>query len=122
MTEKKLKYSSKRLAEEAIKGLQEKKAEDIVLLNLKEIDNSICDYFIICTGTSNRHTDSLSDSVEEFVKKKMNEKPYHVEGKETSEWVLLDYVDVVIHIFIPEMRDFYNLEGLWADAKKIAVA
>jgi len=122
MTEKKLKYSSKRLAEEAIKGLQEKKAEDIVLLNLKGIDNSICDYFIICTGTSNRHTDSLSDSVEEYVQKKMKEKPYHVEGKETSEWVLLDYVDVVIHIFIPEMRDFYNLEGLWADAKKIAVA
>lgn len=122
MTEKKLKYSSKRLAEEAIKGLQEKKAEDIVLLNLKEIDNSICDYFIICTGTSNRHADSLSDSVEEYVLKKMKEKPYHVEGKETSEWVLLDYVDVVVHIFIPEMRDFYNLEGLWADAKKIAVA
>lgn len=122
MTEKKLKYSSKRLAEEAIKGLQEKKAEDIVLLNLKEIDNSICDYFIICTGTSNKHADSLSDSVEEYVFKKMKEKPYHVEGKETSEWVLLDYVDVVVHIFIPEMRDFYNLEGLWADAKKIAVA
>lgn len=117
MRETKLKKASQALTEIAIKGLQDKKGEDIICVDLREIEHAVCDFFIICTGTSNTHVSALADSVEEEVRKTINEKPWHAEGYENSEWILLDYVDLVVHIFQRDVRTFYNLEGLWADAK-----
>lgn len=105
------------LAETAIKGVFEKKAENVVLLNLQKIPHAVADYFVICTGNSERQVDAISDSVEEEVKKETGEKPWHTEGRENAEWILLDYVNVVVHVFKPETREFYDLEGLWADAE-----
>lgn len=104
------------LTENIIKGIQEKKGREIKQLNFKKIFNSICDYFIICEGTSNVHVQAIADSVEEVVYKTIGEKPIHREGYEVAEWVLLDYFDVVVHVFQESKRDFYNIEALWADA------
>ena len=109
------------LVDTVIKGLQKTKGEDIVCIDLKKIDNAVCDYFIICTGTSNTHVSALAGSIEKEVKNTLNDKPWHTEGYGNSEWVLLDYVNIVVHLFQEEFRNFYNLEGLWADAKIIKV-
>ena len=76
----------------------------------------MCDYFVICHGTSSRHVDGIIDSIEQIVKKELNEKPFHKEGIENLTWVLLDYASVIIHVFQKEYREFYNLEDLWGDA------
>ncbi len=107
---------SKYLAEVAVKGLQEKKGQDIRIIELKNLPNAVCDYFVICSGTSNTHVSALADAVAEETRKTLNEKPWHSEGWQNAEWILLDYVNVVVHIFQPETRDFYRLEDLWADA------
>ncbi|MFP4619758.1 MAG: ribosome silencing factor [Bacteroidales bacterium] len=104
------------LLETIIKGIQDKKGKEIVSLNISKIENSICDYFVICHGTSSRHVDAITDSIEQKVKKELNEKPYHKEGLENLTWVLIDYASIIIHVFQKESRDFYNLEDLWADA------
>jgi len=113
---KKLK-ESKLLLDVVIKGLQETKGEDIICIDLKGIENAVSEYFVICTGTSNTHVNALAGSVEKEVKSTLQERPWHSEGFGSSEWVLLDYVNVVVHIFQKEAREFYNLEGLWADAE-----
>lgn len=100
-----------------IKGIQEKKGLDIVILNLKRVGNAIADYFIICTGTSDTQVDAISDSVEKEVVEGAKEKPWHREGVQNKEWILLDYVNVVVHIFKKEVRTFYGLEDLWGDAE-----
>ena len=117
MTGENLKKGSDLLTEVIVQGMQEKKGEDIVILNLKNIQNSIADYFVICTGTSSRHVDAVANSVEKEVLDTLKEKPVNVEGKQVAEWVLMDYVDVVVHIFQKEIRTYYNLEGLWGDAE-----
>ena len=99
-----------------IKGLQDKKGLDIVSIDLKNLKNAISDYFIVCHGTSSTHVETLADSVQKEVKLAVGSNPWHAEGFENSEWILLDYVDVVVHIFQEPRRRFYNLEGLWADA------
>lgn len=109
------------LVDLAIKGLQEKKGEDIICIDLKNIENAVCDYFIVCTGTSSTHVNALAGAVEEEIRKTINDKPWHSEGFGNAEWVLLDYVNTVVHIFQKEAREFYNLEGLWADAKIIDI-
>ena len=111
------KSNSSLLAEAVVKGIQEKKGKNITCLNLQTVRNAVCDYFIICEGDSRTQVDAIADSVEEQVKKTMSEKPYHTEGYENSEWILMDYFNVVVHIFQPETRRFYNLESLWADAE-----
>jgi ribosome-associated protein len=98
-------------------GMAEKKGKNIVLLDLKEVNNSVTDFFVICHGTSRPQVEALAESVRDKVGKKRGEKPWHHEGFENAEWILLDYVDVVVHIFRQEARDFYQLEKLWADAK-----
>ena len=113
---KKLK-ESQLLLDTAIEGLQKTKGENIVCINLKGIENAVCEYFVICSGTSNTHVSALAGSVEKEIRKTLHEKPWHSEGFGSAEWVLLDYVNVVIHIFQKEAREFYNLEGLWADAE-----
>ena len=109
------------LSDVVIKGLQEKKGENIVYIDLSVVENAVCDNFIICTGTSNTHVNALAGSVEEEVRKTLNEKPWHTEGFGNAEWIILDYVNTVVHIFQEETRGFYNLDELWADAKIIKI-
>lgn len=107
---------SDKLAQLVVKGMQEKKAVDIVILNLKNIKNAVADYFIICSGNSDTQVDAITDSIEEEIHKSSQQNPWHKEGKEHKEWILLDYVDVVAHVFKKDRRVFYALEELWGDA------
>ncbi len=100
-----------------IKGIDDVKGEDIQLLDLREIENTVCDYFIICTGGSNTQVKAISGSVRKVVGKQLQDKPWHVEGETVAEWVLMDYVNVVVHIFQKTTREFYDIESLWGDAK-----
>ncbi len=114
---KKKRSESEILTDTVVKGLIDKKGNDILSLKLADLSNSVSDYFVICHGTSRTHVEALADSVERQVKTKLGFKPWHREGLENAEWILLDYVDVVVHIFQEETRKFYNLEKLWADAE-----
>src|ERR1035437_385266 len=105
------------LVEYAVKGIEEKKGNEIVCLNLKKNSNSPCDYFVICEANSRTQVQAIAGSVEEFVKKETGNRPWHVEGMQNAEWVLLDYVDVVVHIFQPHIRQHFGLEDMWADAE-----
>lgn len=106
-----------KLVGQIVYGLQEKKGKDIVSLDLREIDNTVTDFFVVCTGDSNTHVNALAASVEKEVQQALKDKPWHVEGTSNAEWVLMDYVNVVVHIFQRGQREHYNIEGLWADAK-----
>jgi ribosome-associated protein len=108
--------SSKILAEIVVKGMQETKGHEIKLLDLSNISGAVCEYFVICHGDSNTQVEAIAKSIERETGKELQEKPWHVEGKENAEWVLLDFVDVVAHVFYKEAREFYNIEGLWGDA------
>ncbi|MDC9723167.1 MAG: ribosome silencing factor [Urechidicola sp.] len=100
-----------------IKGIEEVKGEDIQLFDLREIENTVTDYFIICTGNSNTQVNAISGSVQKLVSKELKDKPWHIEGEANAEWVLMDYVNVVVHIFQKNIREFYDIESLWGDAK-----
>jgi len=108
--------SAEILSKYIVKGIQEKKGTDIVVLDLMGVGNAIADTFIICTGTSDTQVDAISNSVEKEVQEGANEKPWHREGFQNKEWILLDYVNVVVHIFKSNVRSFYGLEELWGDA------
>jgi ribosome-associated protein len=99
-----------------IKGIFEKKGQDVLKIDLRKLDTRIADYFVICHAPSSTQVSSLCDSVEDTVRKESGEKPLHVEGLENSFWVLLDYGNIIVHIFLEEYRKFYSLESLWADA------
>ncbi|MCK5815035.1 MAG: ribosome silencing factor [Flavobacteriaceae bacterium] len=99
-----------------IKGIEDVKGEDIQLFDLREIENTVTDYFIICTGNSNTQANAISQSVQKIVSKELSDKPWHVEGEANAEWILMDYVNVVVHIFQKQIREFYDIEGLWGDA------
>lgn len=107
---------SKELCDCIVEGMQENKAKNIVVLDLRAIDSAVCDFFVICSGESSTQVDGIGNSVVRYTRKQMKEKPWSVEGKTNREWVLLDYVSVVAHIFYKETREFYDLEELWADA------
>jgi len=98
-----------------VKGLFEKKGEKVALIDLRKIESRVCDYFIISHATSSKQVDSLAWSVEDIVRRETGRKPYHIEGRENCIWVLLDYGDILVHIFQQPYREFYNLESLWAD-------
>ncbi len=100
-----------------ITGIDDVKGENIQLLDLREIENTVCDYFIICSGNSNTQVNAISGSVQKVVSKQLKDKPWHIEGQGNSEWILMDYVNVVVHIFQKNVRDFYDIESLWGDAK-----
>ncbi len=104
----------------AVEAAQEKKAGDIVVLDLRGLA-SFTDYFVICTGTSHRQIESVADEVEASLRA-LSQRPTHKEGYPRGEWVLMDYVDFVVHIFTPKSREYYDLERLWGDAEKLAVA
>lgn len=100
-----------------IKGIEEVKGENITILDLRDIDNTPCDYFVVCDGKSNTQVNSIASSVQKIVSKELHDKPWHVEGQEQAEWILMDYVNIVVHVFQKEPRHFYQLENLWGDAK-----
>lgn len=105
-----------------LSGVEDVKGLDIQLLDLREIENTATDYFIICNGTSNTHVNAIVGSVQKTVSKAIQDKPWHVEGSENGEWVLLDYVNVVVHVFQKHIREYYDIESLWGDAKVTSIS
>ena len=100
-----------------IKGIEDVKGNDIDILDLRNIDTAVCDYFIICNGSSNTQVNAIVNSIQKLVSKELKDKPWHVEGTDNAEWVLMDYVSIVVHVFQKQIREYYNIEGLWGDAK-----
>ena len=115
------KSEDKSLVDEILYGIEDVKGVEVHIMDLSKISNTVCKLFILCTGTSNTHVAAIANSVKKNVSKKLKEKPYSMEGIENQEWVLIDYVDVVVHIFQREIREFYDIENLWGDAKIINV-
>lgn len=109
------------LITQIIRGIEDVKGQDIEILDLRDIENTVCDYFIICNGTSNTQVNAIVNSVQKSVSKTLKEKPWHVEGSDNAEWILLDYVHVVVHVFQKHIREFYDIEGLWGDAKSVKI-
>ncbi len=109
------------LIAEIIRGIEDVKGNDIEILDLRDIENTVCDYFIICNGTSNTQVNAIVNSVQKSVSKALKEKPWHVEGSDNAEWILMDYVHVVVHVFQKHIRAFYDIEGLWGDAKSVKI-
>ena len=105
-----------------IAGIEDVKGLDIHLLDLREIENTVCGYFVICTGTSNTHVSAIVNSIQKTVSKSLHEKPFHTEGETLAEWVLIDYVNIVVHVFQRHVREHYNIEALWGDAKTTEIA
>lgn len=117
MAKKKAGSQSEMLSQAIVQGMQEKKASDIVILDLRMAKNAVADFFVICSGNSARQLSAIADAIDEMVSNTLNENPWHIEGKNNKEWVLLDYITVVAHVFQNERRSYYTLENLWGDAK-----
>ncbi len=109
------------LIDEIILGIENVKGEDIHQLDLRELDNTPCDFFIVCSGNSNTQVTAIVNSIQKTVSKKLSEKPFHTEGLDNAEWVLIDYVNVVVHVFQNSIREYYNIEELWGDAKSTQI-
>jgi ribosome-associated protein len=109
--------TSDQIISEIINGIEKVKGNNITILDLRELENTVCDYFIICDGNSNTQVSAISGSIQKAVGKNAQEKPWHVEGEANAEWILIDYVNVVVHVFQKQIRDFYDIEELWGDAK-----
>ena len=109
------------LINKIIEGIEEVKGQHTTLIDLRDIENAVAKYFIIADGTSNTQVNAIAESIKKTVSKSLHQKPWHIEGEDNSEWILMDYVDVVAHIMQRPIREYYNLEGLWADAKVMAL-
>jgi len=108
---------SEKLSQLIVKGMQEKKASDIVVMDLRKVKNAVADFFILCSGNSDKQLDAIADSIDQEVYKGLKENPWHTEGKNNKEWMLLDYINVVAHVFRKDKRTFFALEKLWGDAE-----
>ena len=108
---------TKNLVHKIIEGIQEKKGQKIVVADLTDIEDTICNYFVICQGNSPSQVSVITDSVWDIVHQATGNKPSAIDGLRNAQWIAMDYSDVLVHIFLPEAREFYNLENLWADAK-----
>lgn len=108
---------TKQLVDTITKGIQEKKGQHIVVADLQGIEGAICRYFVICQGNSPSQVEAITESVGDMARQELSEKPTTVVGLENAQWVAMDYGDVLVHIFLPEVRGFYDLEHLWSDAK-----
>jgi len=108
--------STEKLLDSVVKGIFEKKGDNVIKIDLRKLENRIADYFVICHAQSGTQVSAICDSIEETVLKGVKEKPSHIEGLDNCFWVLLDYGNVIVHVFIEEYRNFYSLESLWADA------
>ena len=117
MAKKRKGANSEKLSEVIVKGMQEKKASDIVIMDLRKVKNAVADFFIVCSGNSDKQLDAIADSIDAEVFKALKENPWHIEGKNNKEGMLLDYTDVVAHVFRKDRREFYALERLWGDAE-----
>lgn len=104
------------LLKSIIEGIQEKKGKNITVISLKKISGAVCDYLVICEGNTPTQVSAIAESVEEFVKKNKQGSPIRVQGKQQSEWIGVDYGSIIVHIFVPELRSFYNIDNLWEDA------
>jgi len=104
-----------------LSGIEDVKGKEINILDLREIENTVCDYFIICEGTSNTQVSAIVNSIQKKVSKEIKDKPWHIEGLDNSEWVLMDYVNVVVHVFQKHIREYYDIESLWGDAKTTVI-
>ena len=104
-----------------LNGIEDVKGREINILDLREIENTVCDYFIICEGTSNTQVNAIVNSIQKKVSKELKDKPWHVEGSDNAEWVLMDYVNVVVHVFQKHIREYYDIESLWGDAKTTVI-
>lgn len=109
------------LIDKVIEGIQEKKGKNIVVADLTGIGDTICKYFVICQGSSQNQIGAIVDSVKETVREGTSIKPFFIDGLRNAEWVAMDYADVLVHVFLPEVRDYYNLEHLWADARLLNI-
>lgn len=116
MVKIKKQIDSELLCNSIVEGMKDNKAKNIVVLDLRKIENAVTDFFVICSGDSTTQVEGIASSVTRLVRKELQEKPWHQEGKGNNLWILLDYVNVVTHIFFHEQRDYYELEELWADA------
>ncbi len=105
------------LIEKIVDGISDVKGQNVEMIDLRKIENRICDFYIICSGSSNTHVSAILESVKKKVSKSLKEKPSHTEGEENAEWILLDYINVVVHIFQRQVREFYKIEELWGDCK-----
>lgn len=117
MAKKKKGADAEKLRNAIVHGMQEKKASDIIVLDLRKLRNAVADFFVICSGSSDKQLDAIADSIDAEVYKAFQENPWHIEGKNNKEWMLLDYIDVVAHVFRQDRREFYALERLWGDAE-----
>lgn len=108
---------TKKLIQQITEGIQDKKGKKIVIADLSKIGDTICNYLVICQGNSPSQVTAIVESVREFARKGADSKPFAIDGLRNAEWVAMDYSDVLVHVFLPETREFYNLENLWADAK-----
>ncbi|MCH4551478.1 MULTISPECIES: ribosome silencing factor [Aestuariibaculum] len=113
--------SADQLISVIISGIEDVKGQSISILDLREIENTVCDYFIICEGTSNTQVNAIVNSVQKKVSKELKDNPWHVEGEDNAEWVLIDYVNVVVHVFQKHIRQYYDIESLWGDAKTTVI-
>lgn len=104
-----------------IAGIEDVKGKEITILDLREIENTVCDYFIICEGSSNTQVNAIVNSIQKKVSKELKDNPWHVEGSDNAEWVLMDYVNVVVHVFQKQIRTYYDIESLWGDAKTTVI-
>lgn len=105
------------LVKKIIEGIQDKKGQKIVVADLTDIEDTICNYFVICQGNSPSQVSVMTDSIWDAVHQATGDKPTAIDGLRNAQWIAMDYSDVMVHIFLPEVREFYNLENLWADAK-----
>ena len=108
--------SAKEVIEQIIEGIQDKKGKEIVIVDMLKLGNSICDYFVICQGNSPTQVSAITDSIDDTVRVNCGRKPYAVDGLRNAQWVAMDYGDILVHIFLPDTRKFYDIEHLWADA------
>ena len=118
MAKKNTEITSSVLAEIAVAAIKEKKGEKIVKLDMRNTAGSICDYFIVCEADNPRQVLAIADEVDDYVRENASEKPVHIQGRENAQWILIDYINVVVHVFLSEARDFYRLESLWADCPR----
>ena len=102
-------------------GIEDVKGKNINILDLREIENTVCDYFIVCEGPTNTQVNAIVNSIQKKVSKEIKDKPWHIEGMDNAEWVLMDYVNVVVHVFQKHIREYYDIESLWGDAKNTLI-
>jgi ribosome-associated protein len=113
----KQKISADQLISTILAGIEDVKGKEINILDLRDIENTVCDYFIICEGTSNTQVNAIVNSIQKKVSKELKDHPWHIEGADNAEWVLMDYVNIVVHVFQKHVREYYDIESLWGDAK-----